>query len=506
MPIELINGAVQTQTQDTILAELNDAFIDEFGGDWELQDDDFTYRQNALLATREALLQGLAASAISSNDISRAIGRQLDYIGSLLGATRKAPTRSTIPATLFGSPGAAVGDRRVRYVLTDDLWRVPVGVVIGSNGRVSTTLVSEDTGPLFATEQGSTAWVIVDVLDSWSRLESTDDAQRGRDRELDPEYRERLILTRSAVGGTEPGIRAAIANTEGVTAFTVDNNRSPITNANGVPPWSIESVISGGTDDAVATTLYNTYGATSGFFGNSFARVFDPTDGVMTVVRWSRVVEYQVVGSFAFQLAGDTPLPIGAEDTVIAAIVDRINTNGAGINVDPGDLIAAGALALPPGVVEPDDSVGLVAFKGGVLSATPLVLTHRDNAFTIPLDQPATITGTAIAPFNLTAGETLRVTVDDEPEITFTINSSDYVAVSAATITELVTALSAQTTDALLVGSQSGALVLTSVSGGSASQIVVNATSSAALLTELGIVIATYYGSGPDITVTFTGP
>src|SRR5690606_23317162 len=136
-------GAVIVQTQDQILAELNAAFREAFGPDFELSDDSFTYRQNAIWATREAILQSLLASALSANDLDRATGRQLDYAGTLLKAPRKAATRSTITATLYGTPGTNVGDKRVRYVLTGDLWRVPVGTVIGSNGSVSVSLISE---------------------------------------------------------------------------------------------------------------------------------------------------------------------------------------------------------------------------------------------------------------------------------------------------------------------------------------------------------------------------
>lgn len=501
----LTDGAVIVQTQDQILSELNTAFRAAFGPDFELSDDSFTYRQNAIWATREAILQSLLASALAANDIERATGRQLDYAGSLLNAPRKAATRSTITATLYGTPGTNVGDKRVRYVLTGDLWRVPVGTVIGANGSVSVSLTSETAGPVFAAAQASTAWVIVDVTTGWQRLESTADAQRGRTREIDPEYRARLLAALSTEGGTEPAARAKIAATKGVTAYSYDNNRSPVKNANGVPAWHAESVVTGGTDLDVATTLYNVYGGTTGYYGNTSVVVTDPTDGTTTEVKFSRIVNYQVEGTFKIHLSGDTPLPTGAETTIINAIANRINTNGPGIDVDPGDLIAAAAMALPPGVMEPDNSVGAVAFKGGVPQLAPLVLTHRDNAYTITVPQAAVVTGTVAGPFNLTAGDILDLSVGDVL-FTYTVDVNDFEVISKATITELITAIEANAPDNLLVGSSNGALVLTSVDTGEDATIVIGATSSADLLTALGLTTGTTHGTGPDITVEFVGP
>ena len=506
MTITVVAGVPQIQTQGEILAETNASFAGVFGADFELTDASFTYRQNALLATREADLQSLILAALTVLDLEHAVGRQLDFAGSLLRAPRKAPTRSTIEATLYGVPGRNVGDRRVRYILTGDLWRTPVGATIGPDGSVAVTLTSEATGAIFATAQASTAWTIVDVTTGFARLESTADAQRGRAREEDPEYRARLLATRSAAKGTEPAARAAIANTAGVTAFSFDNNRTPYTNANGVPGWHAEAVVTGGTDLDVATTLYNVYGGTTGYFGNTAVKVTDPTDGTITTVKLSRVVNYQVIGTFALQLSGDTPLGVNAQALAIAAIANRINTNGAGIDVDPGDLIAAAALALPPGTIEPDDSVGQVAFKGSALQSNPLVLTLRDNAFTVTVPQAAQVQGTTAAPFNLTAGNNLDIAIGDGPVTSIVISAADFAAVSAATITELIDVLAAALPATVIVGSANGAIVFTSVDTGPGATITIAGTSAPGLLATLGLIAGVYAGTDPDIIVTFTGP
>jgi len=163
-------------------------------------------------------------------------------------------------------------------------------------------------------------------------------------------------------------------------------------------------------------------------------------------------------------------------------------------------------LSLLPGVGEPDDSTCTVSFKGGATSVNPLVLTKRENAFCVTVNQPAEIQGTIAGPFNLTAGTNLDVTVGDGALVSFVIDVNDYVTISAATITELVAALSSDAPADLLIGSSNGILVLTSVDTGIAATIVINGTSDAGLLTTLGLVAGSYIGTPSDITVSFVGP
>ena len=184
--IDPATGQVIVQSQDQILAELNQEFTsaEGFGPNWLVGDTSFTGRQNKILANREAFTQSAIAAANNALDLDNATGQQLDLAGSLMSnrTGRKGPTRSTVPATLTGTPGLDVGDRRVQYSVTSDLWRTPVGATIEANGTVAVTLTAEATGPVFAPAAASTVWVIVDVTTGWTFVESTGDASRGRDR------------------------------------------------------------------------------------------------------------------------------------------------------------------------------------------------------------------------------------------------------------------------------------------------------------------------------------
>lgn len=515
MPIEINdNGEVVTQTQGEILTEVNDTFvngnddgIEGFGSDFQLTDADFTYRQNAIFAQREALLQSAVAGSISALNLDNATGRGLDIIGTLLENKRQPATRSKINVLLRGTPGIDVGDKRVQYRLTEDFWRTPAGAVIGDNGTLATTLTADSTGPLFAAANASTEWVIVDVVTGWVSVESTADAQRGTDRELDPAYRARLQNDNSGGDATQPAVKKEVRETQGVISASFKFNDSPVA-SEGVPAWHLEAVVNGGSDLDVATTIYNVKVGTTPTFGNTTVNVTDPSDGEVVPINFSRIVNKQVKASLVLQRSTDTELPLDAEQLAIAAVANRINTNGAGIDVDPGDLLSVAALALPPGSVLPDGALSTctVAFKGGAGQTTPLTITRREEAFTVARDQAAKVTGTAQPTYNLTAGEALALSINAGALFTLVVNLIDFADLSAATMTEIVAAFGAQAPEGLIVGTESGALVLSTVATGPDSSIAVGPTSSASLLAELGLVVGTESGAGSDIAVSFVGP
>jgi hypothetical protein len=267
-------------------------------------------------------------------------------------------------------------------------------------------------------------------------------------------------------------------------------------------------VIEGGTDIDAATTLYNVVGGTDLTFGNTEVPVTDPEDGEVTAIFFSRVVNRQVTANVVYQRSADSPLPLDAVATATNAIANRINTNGTGIDVDPGDLLAAGALALPPGTVLTDDpaSVATVAFKGVAGQTTPLSITPRENAFTVAQDQVASVLGTTSGPFNLTAGEALAMTINAGALFTLTVNVIDYADISAATITEVVAAFVSQAPVGLVVGSQLAALAFSTAAKGSTANISIGPTSSPGLLAALGLVVASTNGTKSDVLVSFVGP
>ena len=85
------------------------------------------------------------------------------------------------------------------------------------------------------------------------------DATLGRDVESDADFRLRRIdLLRISGAATLEAIRAAVLNTDGVLQAFVFENPTDFIDGFGRPPHSFEAVVSGGTDEDIAQTLFDT--------------------------------------------------------------------------------------------------------------------------------------------------------------------------------------------------------------------------------------------------------
>jgi uncharacterized phage protein gp47/JayE len=509
---EVTNEGIVTQTLGEKTAEVSAAFLSAFppvaGEQLDLTPDSYTGREVTILSEQFVQEQDLLLDFVSVLSPSQAQGVFIDYHLSLQATRRKPATASTIAAVVYGKPGTAVGDKRVRYLPTDTLWRTPAGLVISGNGQTATTLSAVVTGPLQALETGTEQWLIVDVTTDWDAVESTAEAILGTDAESDSAARVRLQhSTAGLCGSTRPGILRALWAVEGVTSVQVWNNRTLLPNAVGVPAKSIESVVEGGSDDDVGLAILRSYNGTAGFAGTTTHAVTDTitlddgsTVDITETVAWSRIERVDLLVEVTITILDGDLLSADSRALVYNAVADWVNALDAGIDVYPEAIEAQVWDALPDGSIS--DVVAEVSIKPGAVGVTPIALSIRQRARTNPEAQQAQIIGTELETFNLTAGWHLDVSIDGGAPQILTVNVADYLVISAATAIEVSEAFSAQLNNAV-VGVDEGAITLTTDTAGGGSSIQVMATSSAALLLVLGLVSVTVNGSDGDVTAVF---
>ena len=81
----------------------------------------------------------------------------------------------------------------------------------------------------------------------------------GRNEETDPEFRARREdLLRISGAATLEAIRSSLIDTAGVLQAFIFENDTDLIDVNGLPPHSFEAVVSGGEDDDVAQTIFDT--------------------------------------------------------------------------------------------------------------------------------------------------------------------------------------------------------------------------------------------------------
>lgn len=502
----------QIDTLDVALAELDADFRDEFGSGpsgIDLTPKSYTGRQNPILAGRNVALQQLLVELTSLLNLNNAQGRFLDFIGSVLGEARLPAASATIPAIVYGTPGFVAGDRRVRYLRNNTIWRVPIGTTISANGTVAVDLVSDVAGTttadgtaIQAFEDGSDQWVIVDTNPNFTAVESTADYSAGRDIEGDPSYRARLrVAGRGSGVATEPGVLRALQAVAGSSA-RIDNNRGLVVNANGVPAKSIEALVEGGTDAEVAQAILDSYSDTAGFFGTTTAAATD-ANGTEVTVSFTRIDYIQVVWEIEIDTTGaEVPLPDDAESVVQTALATYTNTLAFGLDVQPEEGSAVIRDALPKGSIPAGGLTTLVGLLGGPPpAASTIIITSRQRARTDPEPQSAEVLGANTQPFNIFSGQVLQLSVDGGSAQNVTFVVADFQTISAATALEIATAINNRTSG-ITAGTEGGALVIRSDTTGASSSITIGLGSTGALLTTLGMSTGTTTGSDGDITVT----
>jgi len=98
--------------------------------------------------------------------------------------------------------------------------------------------------------------VIETSLSGLLRVENADDAVLGRETETDPAARSRRNTTLGALGGGTPeAIKAIILDVSGVSEVTVFANDDDFTDVNGVPPHSVEVLVTGGANQDIFDAL-----------------------------------------------------------------------------------------------------------------------------------------------------------------------------------------------------------------------------------------------------------
>jgi uncharacterized phage protein gp47/JayE len=201
-----------------------------------------------------------AQAVYSAFDPDEASGVALDRLAALTGTRRRDPTRSTAVVTLTGTGGTVIPAGRIFSVGgTLAQFRTVADVTLpgpaGAPGQTTTVDVeSVDLGPVEA--RAGTLTGIVTSVAGLAAVTNAEDAKLGLALETDAELRARRTLELHASGGASAeAIRARISQLAGVVAVQVFENPTPTTDAEGMPPHSLEVLVDGGMPADIGAAL-----------------------------------------------------------------------------------------------------------------------------------------------------------------------------------------------------------------------------------------------------------
>jgi len=303
-----------------LLEELNSEVKAIFGDNFNVSPESPDGQVNGVISESNANLWELAEEAYNAFNPKAASNVSLSNLVQLNGITRFAATASRVELTISGDSGTSIiagsfiGDVEETIIFSTD-----ETVLIPSGGSVVVQATTTVTGPRPAL--ADTITEIITPVTGWDSVTNDDPAVLGTDLETDSDLRARRerSVARDAQAVID-AIFAEIRSIVGVTQLLVlenDTNVGP--DANGLPAHSINAIVLGGQDQAIAKAIFlkKTLGATS--FGNTSTVITDD-QSIEHTVSFSRPTAidiYVIVNLTTF-----ANFPVDGQDLIKQAIIN----------------------------------------------------------------------------------------------------------------------------------------------------------------------------------------
>lgn len=291
----------------------------------------------------------------------------LEGISAITGTLREDPTKSTVSVTLTGTPTTIVPAGTVFSVVgTEARFETIAEATIGGGGTVAVECESEEFGAIVAAS--GTLTVIETPVSGLTSVTNALDAVLGSAEETLPALRlRRETELRRAGKAAADAIRTDVLTVANVTACTVLENATDATDGNGLPPHSIEVLVLGGTDAAVAAAIWDSKAAGIATFGGETESVTDDS-GNAHDVNFSRPDDLEAW--LSINLTTNADYPVTGDADVKAAIVAWAEDAATGYAVG-ADLILSKLYPVILEIAGIDDVVAITSVVQAAGAGTP---------------------------------------------------------------------------------------------------------------------------------------
>ena len=306
-----------------------------FGNDIYLGDDAQDYQLLSVFAAKLYDVMQLAELNYNNRSPATASGAALDTLVAINGLQRQPATASTATVTLTGTAGAVISGGAVQQVSTGYLWSLPASATIGDDGTAEALATCQQLGPTIAVPGDLS--IIATPTAGWVSVTNAAAADLGRAVETDAELRARQAQSVANPSQTIiESLTGGLASVPGVSLVRVYQNDTNETDANGLPPHSIEAVVQGGADYDIAyqINLRKDDGVSTN--GEESVDVVD-TAGQTHTIKFSRPEDTPIYVSINLQ---KLPGYKGA-DSIKNAVAAYINALGIGEDVYTSAVLVA---------------------------------------------------------------------------------------------------------------------------------------------------------------------
>jgi uncharacterized phage protein gp47/JayE len=327
------------RTVDELRALLEDRVRTRLGATTDVSAESLVGQLIAVCATVYGeLWEGLEA-VYAARDPRGTTGAALESLAALCpGIARDGATKGTVTLRLNVAAATTIPAGAVAHVTGEpgSRWVTTEAAVnaAGTAANVDVEAEAELAGRYLA--PAGTITVIATPVSGWNSVTNPEDAVEGQDVESYTAMRARRERTLQRAGSSPlNAIAAQVAEVTGVTDCLAWENTTSYVDADGRPPGSVEVMVLGGTDAAIATAILAAKAGGIRTHGTDSATVAD-ANGQSREISFSRPDDVDVYVTLAVTTDPDTY----AGDTAVEdAVLDL--SYGIGETVRISDLVVA---------------------------------------------------------------------------------------------------------------------------------------------------------------------
>ncbi|MBH9396033.1 baseplate J/gp47 family protein [Pseudomonas aeruginosa] len=275
------------QRLDSILEELDRGFRAIYGNDIDLAPDSPDGQMLGLIAQIRADLEELGETIYRALDPDHAGGAWLEQRAAYAGLLRRRARYSYRRGVLLGGrPGTILPAGSVLRDINQGRWQLVDETLLGADGSARGDFRSVELGafPLPADAPLAPETLVL----GGSAASNRQPAEVGAEEETDAELRARFFRSRARPAQNSlDGVVAEILQLADVREVVGLENTGNQTDANGVPPHSLNLIVDGGDERAIAEAIFQRKTAGTGLRGEVEVTLAD-SQGISRTLRFDR--------------------------------------------------------------------------------------------------------------------------------------------------------------------------------------------------------------------------
>jgi len=292
----LTDEGFEAKSYAAIVADFETRQRAAFGADFDTSAESPAGVLNGIMGAAARELWEAGAGLFAAFDRDGATGQSLTQVAALTGTTRRGAQLGRVRLALTVAAGATVPAGSVADVLTDPTsrWVTLTDAVNATASQATVTVEAEQETASTLPAAATTISHIATPVAGWVSVTNLAAASPGIAADTDPVLRRRAETELQGAGTTPAeAIRAALLRVPLVAEVVVWENTSDLTDADSRPPHSVEAMVRGGDDNAIAAVLWGAKARGIATHGATSVVVLD-AQGRAHVVRFTRPADVNV--------------------------------------------------------------------------------------------------------------------------------------------------------------------------------------------------------------------